>query len=228
MSSSVANRFPEVSLARSKADSSAVGEMGGSPTAESDEVLVARIGVGDKEALAGLFRRYARLVHAISCRILRDDSEADDLLQEIFLFVYRKSETFDGSRGSARSWIVQLTYHRAIDRRRHLQSRHFYTRVDLNGATEVPDPRSNGVPHNGSVGGLVGEMTVQGLLGTLTEDQRNTLSLYFFEGYTFDEIAAQLGQSWGNVRNHYYRGLDKLRKQMFPDKLPGHHRYDTK
>ena len=121
-----------------------------------------------------------------------------------------------------------MTYHRAIDRRRYLQSRHFYTRVDLNGAAEVPDPRSNGATHDGSVGELIGRTTVQGLLDTLTEDQRNTLSLCFFEGYTFDEIATKLGQSWGNIRNHYYRGLDKLRKQMFSDKLPGHQRCDTK
>ncbi len=198
------------------------------PPAFPDEVLMERVSDGDREALACLFRRYARVVHAISYRILRDSAEADDLLQEIFLFVYRKSDIFDSAKSTARSWIVQMTYHRAIDRRRYLHSRHFYTRVDLNGATEVPDPRSNGVPHNGSVGGLVGEMTVQGLLSTLTEDQRNTLSLYFFDGYTFDEIAAKLGQSWGNVRNHYYRGLDKLRRQMSPDKLPGHQRCDKK
>ena len=198
------------------------------PPAFPDEVLMERVSDGDREALAGLFRRYALLVRTISCRILRDEAEADDLLQEVFLFIHRKCEAFDRSKSSARSWIVQMTYHRDIDRRRYLQARHFYTRVDLNGATEVPDPRSNGAPHDGSVGELIGRMTVQSLLGTLTEDQRNTLSLYFFEGYTFDEIATKLGQSWGNIRNHYYRGLDKLRKQMFSDKLPGRQRCDTK
>lgn len=194
----------------------------------TDELLLARACEGSREAIGELFRRYARLVRGVALRILRDRAEADDLLQEVFLFIHRKSVTFDSSKSSARSWIVQMTYHRAIDRRRYLQSRHFYTRVDLNGATEVPDPRSNGETHDGSVGKLIGRTTVQGLLDTLTEDQRNTLSLYFFEGYTFDEIATKLGQSWGNIRNHYYRGLDKLRKQMFSDKLPGHQRCDTK
>ena len=66
------------------------------------------------------------------------------------------------------------------------------------------------------------------LLDTLTEDQRHTLSLHFIEGFTFAEIAAKLGQSVGNVRNHYYRGLDKLRKQMFPVKLPGPNGYGKK
>ena len=62
----------------------------------------------------------------------------------------------------------------------------------------------------------------------LTGDQRDTLTLHFFEGYTFDEIALKLGQSFGNIRNHYYRGLDKLRKQMFPGKLPGRNGYGRK
>ena len=75
---------------------------------------------------------------------------------------------------------------------------------------------------------LVGNTTIQGLLDTLTEDQRNTLSLHFYEGYTFAEIASKLDQSLGNIRNHYYRGLEKLRKQVFPGKLPGRNGYGRK
>ena len=75
---------------------------------------------------------------------------------------------------------------------------------------------------------LVGNTTVQGLLETLTEDQRNTRSLHFFEGYPFAEIAVKLNQSLGNIRNHYYRGLEKLRKQMISSKLPGRNGYGRK
>jgi len=121
-----------------------------------------------------------------------------------------------------------MTYHRAIDRRRHLQSRHFYTHVDLNGAAEVLDPRSEETQANEFALELVGNTTIQGLLDTLTEDQRNTLSLHFYEGYTFAEIAAKLDQSLGNIRNHYYRGLDKLRKQLFAAKLSGRNGYGRK
>ena len=187
----------------------------------SDEVLIGRISGGDREALACLFRRHARTVRGVALRIVRDNSEADDVLQEVFLFIHRKSGMFDRSKSSARSWIVQMTYHRAIDRRRYLQSRHFYTQVDLDGATELHDPYSHTMDTNEFLGELVGNTTIQGLLDTLTEDQRNTLSLHFYEGYTFDEIATKLDQSLGNIRNHYYRGLEKLRKQMFPGKLPG-------
>ena len=96
-----------------------------------DEVLMARTVDGDKEALGCLFHRYARLVRAVGYKILRDDSEADDLLQDVFLFIHQKSAVFDSSKSSPRSWIVQMAYHRAIDRRRYLDSRHFYAQVDL-------------------------------------------------------------------------------------------------
>jgi len=182
----------------------------------SDEALIIRICEGSRAALAILFRRYARLVRTVAMRILRDDSEAEDLLQDVFLFVHRNCTIFDSSKAAVRSWIVQITYHRAIDRRRYLNSRHFYTRLDLDGIAGLRDPRSeireDGVPL---------ASTIQGLLDALTEDQRNTLRLHFFDGYTFAEIATKLDQSLGNIRNHYYRGLDKLRKQMFPGKVQG-------
>ena len=196
--------------------------------AVSDEALMAQICDGSREALAILFRRYARLVRTVAMRILRDDSEADDLLQEVFLWLFRTCSIFDPARAAARSWIVQMTYHRAIDRRRYLSSRHFYTRLDLDTASGISDPRSERREDDLPLGPLVGNTTIQGLLDTLSEDQRNTLSLHFYEGYTFAEIASKLDQSLGNIRNHYYRGLEKLRKQMFPGKLPGRNGYGRK
>jgi RNA polymerase sigma-70 factor (ECF subfamily) len=159
---------------------------------------------------------------------LHDQSEADDLLQDVFLFVYRNCSLFDSSRSAVRSWIVQMTYHRAIDRRRYLNSRHFYTRLDLEGLESAARSPSPSREDESLAGSLVGNTTIQGLLDTLTEDQRHTLSLHFYDGYTFAEIAAKLDQSLGNIRNHYYRGLEKLRKQMFPAKLPGRNGYGKK
>jgi RNA polymerase sigma-70 factor (ECF subfamily) len=194
----------------------------------SDERLVVRVSEGNREELAILFRRYSRLLRGVALRILRDDSEADDLLQELFLFLYRKASIFDSKKSSFRSWIVQMTYQRAIDRRRYLQSRHFYTRVDLDGVVDLLDPRSQGREDAARFGSLVGNATIEALLHSLTEDQRNTLTLHFFEGYTFGEIAVNLDQSLGNIRNHYYRGLEKLRKQVFPAKLLGRNGYGKK
>ncbi|MCU1305267.1 MAG: polymerase sigma-70 factor [Candidatus Sulfotelmatobacter sp.] len=194
----------------------------------TDEELMARLCQGDRDALSILFRRYARLVRGIALRILQDQSEADDLLQDLFLFIHRKAARFDGTKCAARSWIVQMTYHRALDRRRYLHSRHFYTRVDLDEATELLDHCVESAEKSNAASSLVGKTTTTGFLEALTEDQRNTLSLHFVEGFTFAEIATKLNQSLGNVRNHYYRGLEKLRKQMFTAGLPGHNRYGKK
>ena len=109
----------------------------------SDECLMVRISEGNRESLAVLFRRYSRLVRGVALRILRDDSEADDLLQELFLFVHRKASIFDSQKSSLRSWIVQMTYQRAIDRRRYLQSRHFYTHLELGGAADLAGDRKS-------------------------------------------------------------------------------------
>ncbi len=81
-----------------------------------------------------------------------------------------------------------------------------------------------GIPtteHDYSPEAVFGRNGLEKLLGALSEDQRETLRLFFFEGYTLTEIGARIGQPLGNVRNHYYRGLDKLRKQMFGDKVRG-------
>ena len=175
----------------------------------SDETLMEQINNGNTEAFSVLFRRYARLVRTIAYKILRDQSEADDALQEVFLFLHRKSALFDSSKNSARSWIVQVTYHRAIDRRRYLQSRHFYTQVDLEDvARELGD-----TGYKTAIEGLEYE-GVRKLFHSLSENQRQTLRLFFFEGLTLHEIALKLGQTRGNVKNHYFRGLDKLRKQL--------------
>jgi len=191
--------------------------------ATSDEALIALILKDDKEALALLFRRYASVVRGMAYRVLRDASEADDLLQDIFLLVHRLCGTFDSSKGSGRFWILQMTYRRAISRRRYLTSRHFYTHLDLDQAADQMGVVSTkcGRHEDPMRGTLERREILQGCFAELSESQRQTLHLFFFEGYTFEEIAAKLGQTVGNARNHYYRGLDKLRRQISAGKLPG-------
>jgi RNA polymerase sigma-70 factor (ECF subfamily) len=145
------------------------------------------------------------------------------LLQEIFLLVHRLCGTFDSSKGSARFWLLQMTYRRAISRRRYLTSRHFYTHIDLDQAADRlgdSEGRSGG-PESSMNESLDRREALQSCFLELSESQRQTLHLFFFEGFTFDEIAAKLGQTVGNARNHYYRGLEKLRKQISDSKLPG-------
>lgn len=185
-----------------------------------DESLINAIGQGNRHALGLLFCRYARLIRSIAVRILRDPSEADDLVQDVFVLIDRLCGTFDSSKGSAQVWILQMAYRRAISRRRYLNSRHFYTRVELDEETiqSVGPPSGNS---DESTGQLLAELDLQKLLGTLSEDQQKTLRLHFIEGYTLDEIAKILGQTKGNVRHHSYRGLERLRKLIFASKLPG-------
>lgn len=187
-----------------------------------DEALISRICGGDKDALAYLFRRYAGVVRGVAYRVLRDASEADDLLQDIFLLVHRLCGTFDSSKGSARFWILQMTYRRAISRRRYLTARHFYTHLDLDQAADrVCDVPSKTGRENSVDGVLERREAWEAWLAELSESQRQTLNLFFFDGYTFEEIASKTGQTVGNARNHYYRGLQKLRKQISAGKLPG-------
>lgn len=186
----------------------------------SDEVLVSRLCGEDREALSLLFRRYARIVRGVAFRVLRDVSEADDLVQEIFLLIYRLRRSFDSSKGSARFWILQMTYRRAVSRRRYLTSRHFYKSVDIDDvAGELTDPRAESSQLKNSLLGLLGTSGLEKAFESLSDGQRQTLSLYFFEGYTVDEIAVKLGQSRGNIKHHYFRGLDRLRKHLFATKL---------
>ena len=188
----------------------------------SDEALMAEICLGSREALAQLFRRYAVIVRGIAYRVLRDGCEADDLLQDIFLLIHRLCGTFDSSKAPARFWILQMTYRRAISRRRYLTSRHFYARVDLDDVEgELADPRNPVDEIDESIGARMESRSLQRVFDELSENQQQTLKLFFVEGYTFDEIAEKLGQSRGNIKNHYFRGLERLRKHIFSGKLAG-------
>ena len=193
------------------------------PNDTADETLIAKVCDSDREALALLFHRYARIVRGVAYRVLRDASEADDLLQDIFLLVHRLCGTFDSTKGSARFWILQMTYRRAISRRRYLTSRHFYSHVDLDQAENRLSDSGGGScgPGSSMNESLNRREVLQSCFTGLSESQRETLQLFFYEGYTFEEIAAKLGQTVGNARNHYYRGLEKLRKEISAGKLPG-------
>ena len=185
----------------------------------SDEDLIAALAGDDRSALSELFKRYARLIRTVGRQILRDDSEADDLVQDVFLYLHRKHVLFNASKGCARSWIMQVAYTQAFIRRRHLKSHGFY---DSGIANRDPDFKYAvwiDPLQDRTVEGHFGSDGWKKMLEQLTEDQRETLRLHFFEGYTFTEIAEKLGQSYANVRNHHYRGLEKIRGHLTEDEL---------
>src|SRR5437868_1775686 len=204
VSSSLTARFASLSVSSaSVANSAAVPGIPATLTEFSDEALLSNVCAGDREALAALFRSYARPVRNVGQRILRDKAEADDLVQEVFLYIHRKSALFDSSKGSAGSWIIQVAYTQALLRRRQLKSRGFYVSGITDKPVECRQLSDGGADYDRSVEGLFGRNGWKMIVEGLTDDQRETFRLHFFEGYTFKEIAEKLGQSYANVRNHH-------------------------
>jgi RNA polymerase sigma-70 factor, ECF subfamily len=204
-----------LSLGRATAESDPeVAGCGKHAQQQSDEFVLQQVRAGNGDALGILFERYSRLIRSVAARILGDPTEAEDLVQDVFLFIQRKCEVFDRSKSSARSWIVQMTYHRAIERRRYLTTRQYYktaeTQAALDQVVGSPTGESDYSPEV-----VFGRNGLNKVIDEMSPDQRETLRLYFFEGYTLAEISERLGQPLGNVRHYYYRGLDKLRKEMF-------------
>lgn len=177
----------------------------------SDEELIERVRKGDEGASLALFRRYERLAHLVGLRILQDEGEAEDLAQEIFLRLVAECDTFDKNRGSARTWLIQMIYRRAFDRRAYLRRRQFYVGTNQHECTNTVNGTWNAEED------MIDRLTVGQLkaaFGELSDRQRETLEAFFFEGLTFAEIAKRTGQDLTNVRHHYYRGLERLRQSV--------------
>jgi len=178
----------------------------------SDNELLLAAGKGNRQALGTLFQRHGRAVFHVAWRILRDEGEADDLRQEVFLYLFQKACHYDPLKASAASWIIQIAYHRAIDRKRFLNSRQHYR------SEELEEQGIGSLVTRPSTDQIDGKAILEKLRGQLSRDQQQTLELHFFEGYTFQEIADESGQSIGNVRHHYYRALERLRSNLLSKK----------
>jgi len=182
----------------------------------SDEELVHRVAAQDPGALRELMSRYARLVMRIAARILRDSGEAEEVAQEVFLYVHKKAAAFDAGKGTGRGWIVQLAYHRAFDRRAYLGRRGFYDGTD--GAL-LADTLLGGTDLERETGAHLSRIQLRKAFEELPERQRRTLELFYFEGLDMREIGDKLGETFENVRHHYYRGLKKLQKSAIVQNL---------
>ncbi len=180
----------------------------------SDEDLIACLQAGHGDAMTFLFDRYFRLVLSIGLRILRDAGEAEDIMQDVFVELYRRACLFDPRKGSAKTWILQYAYHRSMNRRQYLESRKFYKVEEISilerGGWE-PSYSPNGWD------GLTYEersRTLRKGMESLSEKQKRTLELAYFEGLKIDEIAERMKESLIAVRSYYYRGLRKLRDSL--------------
>jgi RNA polymerase sigma-70 factor (ECF subfamily) len=216
MDSFVASRLSTLPLSKRGATNPSVSksERKGGPES-SDEILLCRIAAEDREALAILFRRHYRLVYWIARKILRNVTEAEDLAQDVFLHIARKCHLYNSAKGTARSWIVRATYYQALNRREYLEDRHYYTAGNV--VEELAAPSANDYDHSGEA--LFGRMRWMQMRQMLTAGQWEAIRMHFFEGCTFAEIGKKRHQAVTNVRHHFYRGLNRLRKCVFQDEL---------
>ena len=154
-----------------------------------------------------LFDRYSRLVFGTARRVLGNPSEAEDVVQEVFLYLYRKSDCFNPAKGSLKAWIIQITFCRALDRKFYLARRGFHAGGDIDSVQlrgEVDLERQ--------VHAKFSRKHLESALAELTEMQRRTINFFYFEDLNLKEISEVLSQPLGTVRHHLYRGLEKLRK----------------
>jgi RNA polymerase sigma-70 factor, ECF subfamily len=178
-----------------------------------DESVMAHIQAGNGDALAVLFDRYQRLVYNIALNIVRNVEDAEDVVQNVFLEIYRVAWQFDSGRGTARTWILQFAYHRSMDRRQQLQ-RYYnsFIEVDLQ-QLFVSSPNDTARSYDN-------RCQLEDALELLKPMQRRVLELACLEGLSFKEIADLVGETTGNVRHHYYRSLCKLRTFIITAKGP--------
>jgi RNA polymerase sigma-70 factor, ECF subfamily len=187
----------------------------------SDEELLADLQADDTKALDVLFRRYSRLVFGIASRIVRDYSEAEEVVQETFFYIYRKAALFDPNKGGAKAWIVQITFSRALDRKAHLSRRGFYDGTEIE---SLDDTLVGKADVEREIGAKLDLAYLQKAFEDLTQMQRRTLELFYFEGFELKEISERLHEPFGNVRHHFYRGLERLRKSPSVQRLRGNER----
>ena len=174
----------------------------------SDIELLHAVARSDEAALAALYDRYRIILFGLLVRILSSREESEDVLQEVFLQVWRCAGDFDEERGRPFTWLVTLARSRAIDRLRVLASRQ---RLADSAAQEVTGEASDAVADT-----LHAEQReiVARALATLPEEQRRTLKLAYFEGLTQSEIATQLGTPLGTVKTRMRTGMMKLRELL--------------
>jgi len=186
----------------------------------SDEELMAGLCSKDSECLHALFTRYARLVFGIALRILKDRSEAEEVVQETFFSLYQKAELFDANKGTAKAWLVQIAFSRARDRRAHLLRRGFYSGTDIESLDDTLQGQDD---VEREVGLRIDFACLLTAFEDLSEMQRKTLELFYFQGLELREISERLNEPIGNVRHHFYRGLERLRKSPAVKRLQETH-----
>jgi len=178
------------------------------PAKLSDGDLVRATARQDQLALAELYDRYRLILFGLVMRILHDRAEAEDVLQETFLQVWRRAGDFDEARGRAFTWLVTIARSRALDRLRAAGSRgRLATEAAGLPREDMGDAAADALRSEES-------RTVRAALAELPNEQRHALLLAYFEGLTQAEIAARLGDPLGTVKTRMRAGMIRLRQLL--------------
>jgi RNA polymerase sigma-70 factor, ECF subfamily len=170
-----------------------------------DDDLVAAVARGDQPALLALYDRHGRVAYGLAYRILGDSGAAEEAVQDAYLRLWRHAATFDVARGSARSWLLTIVHHCAID----LLRRRTGAPPVVAGLDEIADRRS--VPDAwAEVSGRMESERVRTAVETLPEEQRRAIGMAFFDGLTHREIAERDGLPLGTVKGRLRLGLKRL------------------
>lgn len=176
----------------------------------TDEQLMNRIKQGDEAALATLHRRHAGLLHTVGHRVINNESDVDDLVQEVFLQVWRQAEHYREENGKALGWIVTLTRRRAIDKLRKKQAyQRASDRLRLETAGTDAMASDRGADHEAADADRA--QIFHRVLASLPEGQRQALDLAFYRGMSQREIASKTGLPLGTIKTRLELALRKVR-----------------
>lgn len=175
----------------------------------SDEQLLAALGRRDVGALEALYERYKTVAYSLAYRIVGERSAAEDVVQDAFLAVWRRAASFQASRGKVRSWLLAIVHHRAVDRLRSAAKPAGDVPLD-----DIRDLESSAPPIWQEVWERQQGDAVRTALETLPPDQKKSVELAYFSGYTHVEIAQLMGVPLGTVKGRLRIGLQKLKSQL--------------
>lgn len=182
-----------------------------STTEELQTELLRRVAQRDLDALSEFYDQTATPLFSVALRILGNHSEAEEVIQEVFVQIWEKAHTFDGLLGSAFQWTLGITRHRAIDRLRKGQRRaKLLEELKLDG---VNDALESSMPDAAAAEGE-SALAIRTALARLPNDQRHAIELAFFAGLTHPEIAEMLQEPIGTIKARIRRGLLKMREAL--------------
>jgi RNA polymerase sigma-70 factor (ECF subfamily) len=182
----------------------------GSGPESQDVDLVRQLQAGNPDALTSLFTKYSGVIFSFAKRMLRDPGEAEEVVQQVFLDVYKAIHRFDPVKGSFKVWLFQYSYHRALNRKKHLRAKGFYSKQELR-ESDLQGEEYEDAGRKIRFCSQEMVLLVQQLLNKIQPRQRVAVEMTFFEGLTAEEIARRTGETPSIVRHNLYRGMSKLR-----------------